>query len=417
MAFGEVAFDGLRGGGALALKKTWWNLLFCLFGLASGPFSEGLLGGPSDDRPLASLPGAQRNAIHIGDGFPNGGGASLGRLFLEVRGLPESPARTVPLELALTSSQCIVESEGAGNDQESCRGVAAVAGNATTQFASVWGLKLAAAGRLPLDLPPELAGVSLECALAGSLTVAGNGQPGSPVRLRLAQAELPRLLAWAGDGPREPRARPFETGTGSGLLLEDIRAFLCPGQLEGQVLASGPHTILLRLDSAGINLLDARGADFGGTITADPEAAAAAGLPAGAFGLLEINRTGFPTPSLVFPEARSDDVEITLTPPPEAPVFLRGDCDGDGEVIGTVSDAIALLNFSFNGGPAPPCFEACDANADGVFLGEVSDITYLLGFNFFGTPPPPPPFPACESSHESVLGCEASLCASLTTRR
>ncbi|MBI4606753.1 MAG: hypothetical protein HY721_32720 [Planctomycetes bacterium] len=90
------------------------------------------------------------------------------------------------------------------------------------------------------------------------------------------------------------------------------------------------------------------------------------------------------------------------------PRFVRGDCNGDGEVTGQVSDAVTLLAYSFLGSPAPPCLAACDADGDGQVAGVVTDAVYLLSFNFLGGAPPPPPFPGCgppRSRGDVDLGC------------
>jgi hypothetical protein len=81
--------------------------------------------------------------------------------------------------------------------------------------------------------------------------------------------------------------------------------------------------------------------------------------------------------------------------------FVRGDCDGDGSVIGQVTDAIFLLAFNFTGEPEPRCLAACDANGDGEIIGEVTDAVYLLAFNFLGGPAPVPPL-----ASDLALGCE-----------
>jgi len=89
---------------------------------------------------------------------------------------------------------------------------------------------------------------------------------------------------------------------------------------------------------------------------------------------------------------------------------LRGDCNGDGEVVGSVTDAVFLLQYGFTGGKAPPCAAACDANGDGEFLGQVTDAVHLLSFAFLGGPPPGAPFPACGEGAEAdaALGCGAA---------
>lgn len=95
-----------------------------------------------------------------------------------------------------------------------------------------------------------------------------------------------------------------------------------------------------------------------------------------------------------------------IEPPPEE-LFIRGDCNGDGEVKGQVTDAVFLLNYLFLGGEAPPCQAACDPNGDGVV--DLSDAVYLLAFNFLGGPPPVAPYPDCgpgELPTDADLGCE-----------
>ena len=91
--------------------------------------------------------------------------------------------------------------------------------------------------------------------------------------------------------------------------------------------------------------------------------------------------------------------------------FVRGDCNGDGVVEGSVSDALFMLRFSFLDGESPPCNAACDANGDGAFSGSVSDVLYTLRFNFLDGPPPPPPFPLCgpsQTERDRLMGCKTS---------
>jgi hypothetical protein len=89
--------------------------------------------------------------------------------------------------------------------------------------------------------------------------------------------------------------------------------------------------------------------------------------------------------------------------------FIRGDCNGDGQFAGQVTDAVFLLNFNFVAGAPPPCRAACDANGDGQFVGQVTDAVYMLQFNFLGGPAPPAPYPGCGTSSlasDIALGCE-----------
>lgn len=95
--------------------------------------------------------------------------------------------------------------------------------------------------------------------------------------------------------------------------------------------------------------------------------------------------------------------------PSEGPQFVRGDCNGDGEVGGSVTDAVFLLLYLFTGGRAPPCLAACDVNADGQVTGQVTDAVYYLTFSFLGGPPPAGPFPECgpgSPATDAALGCE-----------
>ena len=98
------------------------------------------------------------------------------------------------------------------------------------------------------------------------------------------------------------------------------------------------------------------------------------------------------------------------------PSFLRGDCNQDGEVAGTVGDAVFLLNVNFLGRGEPACLAACDADSDGEVAGTVQDAVYLLNFSFQGGPPPGAPFPACGEGTETdvALGCAqpGTVCAS-----
>jgi hypothetical protein len=93
-------------------------------------------------------------------------------------------------------------------------------------------------------------------------------------------------------------------------------------------------------------------------------------------------------------------------PPPPAPRFVRGDCDGDGELAG-VSDAIRLLRHNFIGRQELACRSACDANGDGRLTG-VSDAVYMLSFLFLGGAAPAAPYPDCGEgtlASDDELGC------------
>ena len=88
--------------------------------------------------------------------------------------------------------------------------------------------------------------------------------------------------------------------------------------------------------------------------------------------------------------------------------FVRGDADGNGEVVPIV-DAITILNFQFVlGAPEPPCLDAADADGDGAFNGLLDGL-YALSFGFVDGPAPPPPFPLC-GSVRLLLGCDEGGC-------
>ena len=99
---------------------------------------------------------------------------------------------------------------------------------------------------------------------------------------------------------------------------------------------------------------------------------------------------------------------------PEAPgfEFLRGDCNGDGVVAGSVTDAVYLLRGVFLGNVEFPCPAACDLDGDGSLTSAVTDAIYLLQHLFFGGPPPAEPYPdrGWSSRAEDVaLGCSELL--------
>ena len=66
-----------------------------------------------------------------------------------------------------------------------------------------------------------------------------------------------------------------------------------------------------------------------------------------------------------------------------------------------------LVSANFSGGAEPPCLAACDANLDGEVIGSVTDALYLLQFAFFGGPAPFSPFPDCGpgTATDQELGC------------
>ena len=74
----------------------------------------------------------------------------------------------------------------------------------------------------------------------------------------------------------------------------------------------------------------------------------------------------------------------------EAPGFVRGDANSDGEI--NLSDAITILQYLFVAGTAPACEKAADADASGRL--DITDPIRILGWLFLGGQPPAPPSPA-----------------------
>ncbi len=64
--------------------------------------------------------------------------------------------------------------------------------------------------------------------------------------------------------------------------------------------------------------------------------------------------------------------------------YICGDANFDDDV--NVADAVFLINYIFNGGPAPNLIEAGDANCD--FSTNVADAVYLVNYVFKGGPEP-----------------------------
>lgn len=74
---------------------------------------------------------------------------------------------------------------------------------------------------------------------------------------------------------------------------------------------------------------------------------------------------------------------------PLAPFFLRADADSDGEV--SLTDAVYVLLFLFQGGERPACMDAADADDDGQV--QLNDAIAVLAYLFQGGAVPPPPHP------------------------
>jgi len=348
----------------------------------------------------------------IGNGIPDGLGATTGVLYLEISGLPGGGE--VPLELVFSSSAAHADPVTCSEPSpEPCarrgKGLASVNGFPTSIFPFASGIKLGAAtylGRSTGIGGNDLHGDSFEMALEGGLYAGDRSAVGAPADLRLFEGNVVQLIEW-GSGSSTPSQRPFPHRTGTGVLLGDEIPLLFPGWLRGTVDAANGTTIVVRFQEAEI--LAASHPSLPGEVRllADYAAAAAAGLPPGTFGAIEVNVTGLASRSSLVPAGVSNDVEIRITAEPDAVTFIRGDCDGDSMASGSVTDGLYLLAFNFTGGPAPPCLAACDANGDGEVVGVVNDALYMLQHSFSSGPAPPPPYPNCGADPEPRgLSCD-----------
>jgi hypothetical protein len=94
--------------------------------------------------------------------------------------------------------------------------------------------------------------------------------------------------------------------------------------------------------------------------------------------------------------------EFTV-PSADGPRFVRGNCDGAGDL--DLTDAVRLLGYLFLGDAAPPCLDACDAD-DSAQL-DITDAVNVLGYLFLGGAAPAAPFPlAGTDPTPDALGCQ-----------
>ena len=123
--------------------------------------------------------------------------------------------------------------------------------------------------------------------------------------------------------------------------------------------------------------------------------------------------------SLVFDKTNDDDTTLTLTEPGEYVVRVTVDdgapedsttvvdttvqvaarfqrCDSNGDGANDLSDAVHILSFLFQGGPAADCRAAMNCNSDTAV--DISDAVFDLSFLFLGAEGPPPPYPSCDSA-------------------
>ncbi len=107
-------------------------------------------------------------------------------------------------------------------------------------------------------------------------------------------------------------------------------------------------------------------------------------------------------------EVGFEDATVLLLPEGVLLPFLRGDCNGNGDVF-ALTDGIFLLEWSFLDGREPPCLDAADVDDSGTISGLL-DALYLLEWNFTDGESPPAPGPERCGPDLSAdgLGCAAS---------
>ena len=89
--------------------------------------------------------------------------------------------------------------------------------------------------------------------------------------------------------------------------------------------------------------------------------------------------------------------------------FLRGDTDGNGQIL--LNDSIKIFAWLFQGGTEPTCVAAADASKQGQV--NLTSGIYVLNFLFTGGGTPPAPFPASAKSSDPgdlALGCVEEHC-------
>ena len=130
-------------------------------------------------------------------------------------------------------------------------------------------------------------------------------------------------------------------------------------------------------------------------------------------GAVTVDIRGLPRPGVTNPASSEVDLgacefqgDLFVGP------FLRGDCNGDGDISsgGVLTDVIFLLEFDILGNGEVRCRASCDYNGDGAVgsADTITDVIYFLTFSILGGPPPPAPFPtpgASTSPEDLRLGC------------
>lgn len=88
----------------------------------------------------------------------------------------------------------------------------------------------------------------------------------------------------------------------------------------------------------------------------------------------------------------------------QEPEFLRGDANTDGIV--SISDALMVRRFLFNGERRPPCLDAADVNDSGSL--NITDMIYTLNAILLGGPGPANPYPVIgpDATEDHLDPCE-----------
>ncbi|RTZ92145.1 MAG: hypothetical protein DSY92_02980, partial [Planctomycetota bacterium] len=95
---------------------------------------------------------------------------------------------------------------------------------------------------------------------------------------------------------------------------------------------------------------------------------------------------------------------VVVVKGPAQPLFIRGDCSGQG--TNNILEAVLMLNHIFSGTPVS-CRDACDVNDDGLLnmVDPVFELMYLMGLG----PVPPAPSGVCGADPtEDNLECAIS---------
>lgn len=111
---------------------------------------------------------------------------------------------------------------------------------------------------------------------------------------------------------------------------------------------------------------------------------------------------------------------------PAAAELIRGDVDASGSL--SITDAVYLLRFLFQGGPGPSCASIADADANGQT--NLTDAIVILLYLFAGGPPPPALAPGeeddcarsglsrhrpgCSSCHEKIEDIHTAISLACT---